>query len=53
LSTPSLKTLEKLAQVLNVPTSQLLSHHEDETIGQKVRRLRETRGLTQKDLGVR
>ncbi len=51
LSTPSLKTLEKLAQVINVPTSQLFPINEEETLGQKVRRLRETMGLTQKDLG--
>ncbi|HWQ75999.1 MAG TPA: helix-turn-helix domain-containing protein [Syntrophomonas sp.] len=51
LSTPSLKTLEKLAQVINVPTGQLFPTNEEETLGQKVRRLRETMGLTQKDLG--
>jgi transcriptional regulator with XRE-family HTH domain len=51
LSTPSLKTLEKLAQVINVPTSQLFPTNEEETLGQKVRRLRETMGLTQKELG--
>jgi transcriptional regulator with XRE-family HTH domain len=51
LSTPSLKTLDKLAQMIDVPTSQLFPINIEETLGQKVRRLRETMGLTQKDLG--
>lgn len=51
LATPSLKTLEKLSQVLDIPTGSLLPADLDETMGQKVRRLREAMGITQKELG--
>ncbi len=51
LATPSLKTLEKISQVLDVPTGSLLPTDMEETLGQKVRRLREAMGITQKELG--
>jgi transcriptional regulator with XRE-family HTH domain len=51
LATPSLKTLEKIAQVLEMPTSRLLPSVSDDGLGQKVKRLRELAGLTQKQLG--
>jgi len=51
LATPSLKTLEKISQVLDVPTGSFLPADLDETLGQKVRRLREAMGITQKELG--
>lgn len=51
LATPSLKTLEKISQVLDVPTGSFLPVDLDETLGQKVRRLREAMGITQKELG--
>ncbi|HNX28012.1 MAG TPA: helix-turn-helix transcriptional regulator [Syntrophomonadaceae bacterium] len=51
LATPSLKTLEKISQVLDIPTGSLLPADLDETLGQKVRRLREAMGITQKELG--
>lgn len=49
-STASLKTLEKLAAALEVSTSYLLQEDRGETLGTKVRRLREKMGLTQKEL---
>jgi len=49
-STASLKTLEKLASALEVSTSYLLQEERSETLGNKVRRLREKIGLTQKEL---
>lgn len=49
-STASLKTLEKLALALEVSTSYLLQEERRETLGSKVRRLREKMGLTQKEL---
>lgn len=49
-STASLKTLEKLASALEVSTSYLLQEERSETLGSKVRRLREKMGLTQKEL---
>lgn len=51
LATPSLKTLEKISQVLDVPAGSFLPADLDETMGQKVRRLREAMGITQKELG--
>lgn len=46
----SLKTLEKLAAVLDVPTSSLLRSQKEDSLGNKLRRLREKMGLTQKQL---
>ncbi|MGB9860402.1 MAG: helix-turn-helix domain-containing protein, partial [Moorellaceae bacterium] len=49
-STASLKTLEKLAAALEVSTSSLLQVKRGESLGSKLRRLREKMGLTQKEL---
>ncbi|GFN23248.1 helix-turn-helix domain-containing protein [Thermanaeromonas sp. C210] len=49
-STASLKTLEKLAAALEVSTSSLLQAERGESLGSKLRRLREKMGLTQKEL---
>lgn len=49
-STASLKTLEKLAAVLEVSPSSLLRSSQEDTLGNKLKRLREKMGLTQKEL---
>ncbi|WP_338826659.1 helix-turn-helix domain-containing protein [Neomoorella thermoacetica] len=49
-STASLKTLEKLAAVLEVSTSSLLRSGQQDSLGAKLKRLREKIGLTQKEL---
>lgn len=49
-STASLKTLEKLAAVLEVSTSSLLRSNREDSLGGKLKRLREKIGLTQKEL---
>jgi len=49
-STASLKTLEKLAAALEVSTSSLLQAERGESLGSRLRRLREKMGLTQKEL---
>lgn len=49
-STASLKTLEKLAAVLEVTTSSLLRAGQEDTLGNRLKRLREKIGLTQKEL---
>ncbi|WP_258359910.1 helix-turn-helix domain-containing protein [Moorella sulfitireducens] len=49
-STASLKTLEKLAAVLEVSPSSLLRSAQEDTLGNKLKRLREKMGLTQKEL---
>lgn len=49
-STASLKTLEKLAAVLEVSTSSLLRSGQQDSLGAKLKRLREKNGLTQKEL---
>lgn len=46
----SLKTLEKLAKVLDVPTSHFFLQEECFTLGDKVRRLREKQNLTQRQV---
>ncbi len=51
-STASLKTLEKLAAVLEVSTSSLLRSSQEDTLGNKLKRLREKMGLTQKELAT-
>lgn len=51
LATPSLKTLERISKVLDIPTGSLFPADLDETLGQKVRRLREAMSITQKELG--
>lgn len=43
----SLKTLEKLAKVLEIPTSFFFQLEENLTLGEKIRRLREKQNLTQ------
>lgn len=50
LSAASLKTLEKLAEVLEVSTAVLLGKDECDPLGERMRRLRERMGLTQKEL---
>lgn len=49
-STASLKTLEKLAAVLEVSPSSLLRSSQEATLGNKLKRLREKLDLTQKEL---
>jgi len=49
-STASLKTLEKLAAVLEVSPSSLLRSSQEDTLGNKLKRLREKMDLTQKEL---
>ncbi|MDK2823933.1 MAG: hypothetical protein PWQ67_729 [Clostridia bacterium] len=46
----SLKTLEKLAKVLEIPTSYFFQLEESFTLGDKIRRLREKQNLTQVQL---
>lgn len=50
LTAASLKTLEKLADVLEVPVAVLLGSAECDPLGERLRRLRERVGLTQKEL---
>ncbi|GAW91739.1 helix-turn-helix domain-containing protein [Calderihabitans maritimus] len=47
---PSLKTLEKLARVLEVPLTYFLSNGSFATMGDRIRKLREAQGLTQAKL---
>ncbi|QNB46046.1 helix-turn-helix domain-containing protein [Thermanaerosceptrum fracticalcis] len=47
----SLKTLEKLAKVLEVPISHFVVSEEVLNLGERIRRLRESHGLTQAQLG--
>ncbi|MFZ5755132.1 MAG: helix-turn-helix domain-containing protein [Bacillota bacterium] len=47
----SLKTLEKLAKVLEVPISYFVVSEEVLNLGERIRRLRESHGLTQAQLG--
>lgn len=49
----SLKTLEKLAQALDVPVFSILRDYEEDTLGARLRRLREKMGLSQKELALR
>lgn len=49
----SLKTLEKLAKVLEIPTSYFFKLEENFTLGDKIRRLRERQNLTQTQLAER
>jgi len=50
LTAASLRTLEKLADVLEVPVAVLLGSAECDPLGERLRRLRERVGLTQKEL---
>jgi transcriptional regulator with XRE-family HTH domain len=50
LSAASLKVLEKIAEVLEVPSAVLLGSEEVDALGDRMRRLRERVGLTQKEL---
>lgn len=49
-SSASLKTLERIAEVLEVPVAVLVGRDECDPLGERVRRLRERVGLTQKEL---
>lgn len=52
-TSPSIRTLEKLAQVLDVQTSELVRAVGASGVGAKLKRLRERLGLSQKELAER
>ncbi len=50
---PSIRTLEKLAGALGIPVTYLLMGDNCTTLGERLKRLRETHGITQSDLASR
>lgn len=52
LSSASLKTLDKIAEVLEISPAVLLGRDECEPLGERLRRLRRRVGLTQKELAA-